>query len=526
MFNSEYYIGAYKDGDAWRTTKYSDVAAVPSCSESSMKIWERRPLYCVPVPGENLWVKDAFTPLDAQLPHSPTCSDPITNRKRSRPEEEMDAEDTEMITDVTETAPDNKRSCEGADLNLETKNCHDDPCNLNMPLGEKKLLPCLVKVYDGLDADLKLNDVVEFIGVLTFDPELTVHPGTVGESVDCIHGSFLDEDISAQLPASRVPRLHSILHRKLSSDQLFQAMPMNTLGQLYPDALSRSSFEELRSSLVARFTEVLGGDGLAAEYLLLHLLSRVHARVEPMAVGKLSLNIVEPRPMKDGSTSFIQMVSHTISTLLPRSHLMSLSLEFLNEKLIAPKKNYSSNRLMTGDLQLADGTHLMLDETVLRSGQLNDIGLQNVHFLKNMMEWQKVEYDFEFYKMEMSTDVAVLVLSAARSRLFPSDVVLPLRPTRGFSSDFPVENLWRWRIYLAAARAGDHTIDPTIQKVLEEELVSARQEDRSLGPEVFHRWLTLARLLSLSYGESTLSLERWNMVREMERRLTERLRVC
>jgi len=34
---------------------------------------------------------------------------------------------------------------------------------------------------------------------------------------------------------------------------------------------------------------------------------------------------------------------------------------------------------------------------------------------------------------------------------------------------------------------------------------------------VFHRWLTLARLLSASLGEEALSEASWKRVREMER---------
>ncbi|KAE8661672.1 hypothetical protein F3Y22_tig00113725pilonHSYRG01751 [Hibiscus syriacus] len=40
--------------------------------------------------------------------------------------------------------------------------------------GEKDNLPCLVKIYDSPESDLKLNDVFEFIGVLTFDSKLAV----------------------------------------------------------------------------------------------------------------------------------------------------------------------------------------------------------------------------------------------------------------------------------------------------------------------------------------------------------------
>ncbi|MCO5600015.1 hypothetical protein L7F22_054123 [Adiantum nelumboides] len=525
MFNAEYYIGAYKDGDVWRTTKYSDAAAVPHCSEANIRIWDRRPLYCVPTPGENVWVKDAFNPGNAQIRVSPINESLSVNQKRAREDSQMDTED--MDTETDEGSYDNKRSCRGAtSSNGESKSPSHEPQDLNIPLGEKNLVPCIVKIYDGLDADLKLNDIVEFFGVLTFDPKLRRHHIDAGEILDGVQAAFLDEDISSQLPASRVPRLHSIFHQKLSSDDLFRAMPANAPECINLDSLNRSSFVELRASLVARLTEIFGGDGLAAEYLLLHLLSRIHARVEPMAVGKLSLNIVESSALRDGVSLPTSMVSQAIAALLPRSHLMPLSLEYLNDKLIAPRKNYRNNRLVTGDVQLADGTHLMLDETALKSGQLTEIGLQNVHILKNLMEWQKVEYDFEFYKMEMPADVPVLVLSTARSRLFPADVVLPLRPTRNFSSSLRPELVAHWRTYLGVARAGNHTIEPSIQKILEADLVTARQEDRSLGPEVFHRWLTMARLLSVSFGESTLSLERWHMVRELERRLAERLRLC
>ena len=52
---------------------------------------------------------------------------------------------------------------------------------------------------------------------------------------------------------------------------LFRAIP-----EVLPQAHTpNSSVVDLRKSLVSTFTEVLGGDVLAAEYTLLHLLSHV-----------------------------------------------------------------------------------------------------------------------------------------------------------------------------------------------------------------------------------------------------------
>jgi hypothetical protein len=45
---------------------------------------------------------------------------------------------------------------------------------------------------------------------------------------------------------------------------------------------------------------------------------------------------------------------------------------------------------MTGMLQLAEGTHLTLDETALEAGTLNATGIQNLASLKHLLEWQKV----------------------------------------------------------------------------------------------------------------------------------------
>ena len=57
MYNPEYYIGAYKQSgmDKWVTTKYTDDG--PTLADAETSIWERRVLYCVPVPGESGWAR-------------------------------------------------------------------------------------------------------------------------------------------------------------------------------------------------------------------------------------------------------------------------------------------------------------------------------------------------------------------------------------------------------------------------------------------------------------------------------------
>lgn len=85
--------------------------------------------------------------------------------------------------------------------------------------------------------------------------------------------------------------------------------------------------------------------------------------------------------------------------------------------------------------------------------------------------------------------------------------------------------------------------------MVEDDLVAARQADRSLSSQDFSRsvgvlvlfvWfschaigcvktdvccrlLTMGRLISLSFGETSLTLEHWQMAKELERLRKERL---
>ena len=63
---------------------------------------------------------------------------------------------------------------------------------------------CSLQVYDMPDSQVKLNDVIEFFGVYTFDPELaTPSDNSVDIMLDLI------EDVTVQLPPSKVCILHS-----------------------------------------------------------------------------------------------------------------------------------------------------------------------------------------------------------------------------------------------------------------------------------------------------------------------------
>ena len=122
-----------------------------------------------------------------------------------------------------------------------------------------------------------------------------------------------------------------------------------------------------RAVLVDMLTRVLCGDNLAAEYVLLHLLSRVYVspslhyvvcqesscsygRMEVMALGKYSLNL---------SGSCVQTISQPLHqflcSLLTKCFMLPLTLDNMNTWRFTPKKDYDSNRILASVLQLSPG---------------------------------------------------------------------------------------------------------------------------------------------------------------------------
>ncbi|KAG5031668.1 hypothetical protein GLYMA_06G143400v4 [Glycine max] len=507
MLGNEFYIGAYKDGSVWRTNKFMDVSQSLMASSVDMRIWERRLLYCVPVPGLSPWTQvsvEEFGDL------SMDCKS--ENREKRR-REDGESSDMPVSGDEVQNSPNSKRMREGEHSSVAS---HSQGAATEIASSGTSLVsgldsnspPCLVKIYDSPDSELKLNDIFEFVGILTSDLELEE------DDEDCDLSDGFSEDPLRHLPPSKVPHLHCFIQRKLAVHDFLQHNP---IVEPRPNLV-----RGIREALLRHLTAVLSNDDLATHFMLLHLLSKVHARADDLAVGKLSLNLT--CFSKETVSVFGKPLSVALKNLLPFTFCIPLTVEYLNSVSLTPKKNYDTNRLETGVLQLAEGSHLIVDETKLEAGTLNSVGVENTRLLKNLMELQKVEYDFKYYKVDMTTDFQLLVLSEGKSNILPADVIVPFRPSAtSCSGAVTAEALEAWRWYLATVRQLSHTIEPEMQKVIESDLVAARQADRSLSSQDLSRLVTMGRLMSLSYGETSLSLEHWQMVKELERLRRERL---
>jgi len=520
MFDPEFYLAKYqvrnmKDG-TMRTLcgRYRDMV---SCAPGEELVTEgpecetgdRLALYCVSPPGEAAWVVDHFRKVEG-VEAGPSGTR-TNNLKRSLEGEvgdmEVETESEPAGSGGTEAAKKHKtESVPGAAVS-QTLGTQKPSLNLPLPASHGKA--SIVKLYDVKDGDIKLNDVIEVVGIVSLDPNLAV------PDVDDEMGS------SPSLPPpSLVPRLHALTFTHLShNNPLLPSLPP------FPPVN-----EVARVELLHILTTCMLGDKLAADYLLLHLISKVYLRRDVLVLGKLSLNLHNMTTHEE----WPKRLATLLSLFTTNSHYLPLSRASLDSSSFTPKKDFEANRLVSGSLQLGPSTHLWLDETVMTDGQLTAPGLKNLTALGNLITWQKLEYDFKFQAMEYETDIPCLVMSEGRSML-PSDMQIMVKPDQvearpdlisktfcEVGANLTGELLDRIRQYITTSRLLEYNLTDNVMKAVQDDFVSMRQAEQGMTAEDFHALLVLGRLISLSHGRTSLDPQDWEKAKRMEKERKER----
>lgn len=510
MFDPEFYLGNYRvknlgDGSiVERTGRFRDLVNCGPREElldtSEGQTRTRLSYYVVSIPGEAAWISDHHSKavVDTAASTSGTAANPLKRSLEDGEEMETEMEVAEGEVEAKKAKAENGKpeqdSTNGAKPATKSK------LGINLPLPNPNGKAAIIKLYDIAEGDIKLNDMIEVVGIVSLDPSMAS-----GEE---------DEDGFSSLPSlpppSLVPRLHVLTHRILPHPN---PLPLEPISD--PCAT--------RQELLAILTECLLGDKLAAEYLLAHLVSSVYLRKDVLVLGKFSLNLHN----MTGHDNLPRRLATILSLLTSASHFLPLSREHLDTTSFLPKKDFEANRLVSGMLQLAKGTHLIVDETAMTDGQLTAQGLANLTALGNVITWQRAEYDFKFQKLEYDTDVPCLVLSEGRSML-PSDLQLMLKPDCKASVDVITEKysgvgsyltaaiLTKLRTFLTHCRQATFNLTEDMMKAVQGDFVAMRQAAGGITVEDFHTLLVLARLVAKGHGRSSLLEEDWEKAKAME----------
>lgn len=213
----------------------------------------------------------------------------------------------------------------------------------------------LVKVYptaspvsssSGMNAEnVKATEIADFVGVVDF----STFPSS----------SSLEEPTNGEASTSQLPEQIKTLHA-------IYRLPSSTAA-----ASSVSYSAQARQDVIDQLAEALEGDKIAAEWLLLALLGKIHTRRGALALGQLPINLVLPQTMEDTSR-IISKLQKTLERLLPRLVKLNFDIAELNKVTYLPESK--DENLISGVLQLPQGTTVLVDETRMGEGNLQDRG--------------------------------------------------------------------------------------------------------------------------------------------------------
>jgi hypothetical protein len=579
----------------------------------AQKIDGRLPLYCVAVPGEAAWAAPAPTAVPAGAKKVGKVKRALAQGEEEVGDVSMAAVASSpsaaagAVAGAEDGASKRVHFAGGTAAPAEpTTTAASFPCAGGLAGGSAPL-ECILKVYDmeealeaarsedaaaaagetlaaaggggaGAAAALpsrrrfvpKLHDAVEVIGVLSIPPP-TAEDAAGGGADDAMEMDAMEQaEFDAHNPPnSRVPRVHCLALRRLPGPfdaglaATAAAMGVGAAALAAPGAppmaapmaapAAAAGLLEARGALlrVLGACELLRGDELAAEYLLLHLLSAVRARPHGDAappIGHFPLNLSLPPPLgataqqdsADGAAgeaaaaaaarAAAQQLHGLLAELLPRVVPLPLTIDFLNRSApMAPKKDYGANRLVPSPalLQLPPRTQLLVDETALAAGQLSARGVRNLQAVAHLATWQQLKLDFTYHEAAVPLDVPTLSVSRGKAML-PTLLRVPLQPARAAAADGGAAALRAamggaapladaLRKYLAVAQAvAAFEIPDAVTKVVENDFVAERARNRELKAEDFNNWLTVARLLTASTGQTHLTEELWKRALAME----------
>lgn len=500
----------------------------------SDKLVDRTIFYCITIPGENDWVR--------------AC--PEGDKNEFMTNNGASGSATENGAHQSQENNDSKGNCD-ADKE-KTNRLSFSLVNWSYPIpSDGKNRSCLIKVYDyNLVEYLRVNDLVQVSGLVEpneFEDDSMLEtnktspppPGTCREATCQTNDDNgvitnkmpADFEPASDFPHKLVPRVHVKTLRKLTH-----------INPLLPEIVSRDSIsindiKLARARLSTILTQLLGGDSLASEYMVLSLISRIQRRKDATTLGQLPIGITGFKPEM---RFLIDKIYEIITKITTHSHFIDMSIANLNNLRFTPRKDHDNNKMIAGTLQLPDGIYLVLDETALSEGQLTAQGTENLQTLNQIIRWQRHNYDFKFHSVEIDTDLKVLVLSEGKSILsVPYSVKLEKNDKNTISAmrqaceavdDFLTEDLLNmFRYFITALRdVPEYTISNDVTKAIQQDFTTWRRDAESKGKVLMSAddlssYMTLARYLTISRGETSLTKEIWKETCRMESKRQARL---
>ncbi|KAG8758232.1 hypothetical protein FRC14_000479 [Serendipita sp. 396] len=357
------------------------------------------------------------------------------------------------------------------------------------------------------------------VSLKLYQTDLSLKPGEVKTFV----GILDEEDLASEVEEDEVQKL-PVIHVVFTLDvaSTTAAFDLKALRDTLPDDISITRQELLQ--WIA--DEGLGGDTVAAEWVLLLSLSKVQSRTPPMLPLSMTLAaFVDPVDKEAEEPTIVPILRQLLSAV----SFMPLSLERLNKTFFLPTS--VDEDVHAGFLQQSIGSCVIVSESGIKEGKVTEKGLRNLDALQSAIATQTISYVFPYSSYTFPVDLMFLVLTRGRKSAFvKTELVIPLQSTlppdqlarvlykQEGNIRLPEESrLKAFRNYLKTSRELKVSLSNEVGKYIEDEFVRRRQESTSTtSSEDLAREMTIAKLLSASRHESELTKETWKAAVEMD----------
>ena len=562
ILDLEFYSAKTSNG---KSTKYKDRHFQSTDDEQVHKIddvepylsdlGERQPVHVVPLPYASEWISsyarygshDMNTVANESIDMEQ--KDQHDRGKRplyAEPEIVMESEGTDYESRSRKKAF-TISSHTSSDITCEQKKSKINWGVKGALRSDENLTPILAHLYPENDLygntnGVRLNDVVEIVGVLSLDPmEATFSSHTNNVSGESDYANPFQSDIhhAHVPPPSQLPRVHVLYHEPVDLDQL--SLSHSSTMESRQDATEE---EDDRTATIKFFSKhIFQGDDVASEALLMAILSATertlssqkdsklttHAlrnRLTPKkivagaCVGSLSLNLILPQSCTAATCSQMnKKLQLLLKQVCPIVSSLDLSLSNLNDsnQISVPSKAafddfdcqplYSNeNRLSSSPLQLPRGSTLILNDQDMKEGKLNANGYSCMKALSLIAEQQMCQYRFGVSDFPFEADYCVVALSKARRSIVNCSNHLKITAGNDYSAEsLSFDGIDLVRAYISRCRAPlSISMSAEICKTAEKSFIARRSTQRKAGKteldgeKEFHRWLTLSRVQARS----------------------------
>ncbi|CAH8503736.1 unnamed protein product [Schistosoma rodhaini] len=515
MFNAELFMDSFRlslNDSTTRSLRYRDFSCFENSDDASpidVKFSERQSFYIVPVPGESPWVKEV------RIKENEYTSPIITSGQKRHLNEPMEVIHKKPKSTAMETNPNQIKPRKHFPLIEEENN--------------DQKIGALLRVYDTVQTQLKINDIIEVYGILEHARLCDALPEDSCEP---------EEKCNEPLPRVHALIVHSLQH---NNPLLCNNVSVISIGKNVND------IQSVRIKLMKILTTLFNGDEIVAEYLLLHLVSTRLTTDSQYPNHLPAMNIYASRSITakslSNSNDSVDIDKYILSKLYNRLHnflpqlvthlaTVKLTIKSLNDgPCLFPVRDMNKGHLNPGRLQLPQGTEILVNEIEMDSGQLQEKGLLNFQALNSIAIHQRLLYDFQFYTQDWDTNVRVLILSIVPS-LIKSTLLLPWEPEsfedteNDLHSNISESELDDMRKYLTILSLSNenYSMDSELQERINQDFVQWRRDKSTyIEADEFAIMLCLLRFYCLTCGLQSPTLEHWLHIVELESKRKSRI---